>query len=185
MGRSKYLHHPEIHGKFLKRCMVWGLGLGITLQVINLLLNSALEQGMIKGNPVLFVTKALITSVSPLLLALGYVCGLTLLCLRPRWNNFLSFLAPAGRMTLTNYIMQSVLLWIVFYGSGLGMHLKIGPSITLLIALAFCCLQLAYSFYWLRYFKMGPLEWVWRYANTGKRPEWINSLKKNDKAWRV
>lgn len=171
MGRRNYLQHPEKHVKLLKRFIGWGLGLGFLVQAGNLLLNAGLEQGVIKGNPVLFLIKDLFSSIATLLVALGYVCLLSLLCLRPGWNRLLSFLAPAGRMTLTNYVMQSVLLWIIFYGSGFGLHLKIGPSITIFIALALCVLQLACSYYWLQYYKMGPLEWVWRYANTGKRPE--------------
>ena len=171
MGRRNYLQHPEKHLKLLKRFVGWGLGLGFMMQVGDFLMNAGLEQGVIKGNPVLFLVRDLFYNAATLLVALGYVCALALLCLRPGWNRLLSLLAPAGRMTLTNYVMQSVLLWIIFYGSGFGLYLKIGPSITIIIALGLCVLQLACSYYWLRHYKMGPLEWVWRYANTGKRPE--------------
>ncbi len=176
MGRCNYLQHPEKHTKTLKRFVGWGLGLGFLLQGSNLFLNSVLDNKWITGNMVLFIFKDLFVSISVLLISLGYVSTLTLLYLRPGWNRFLSILAPAGRMTLTNYVMQSVLLWIIFYGSGFGLYLKIGPSITIFIALALCGLQLTCSYYWLTYFKMGPLEWVWRYANTRKRPEFKKSV---------
>jgi uncharacterized protein len=120
---------------------------------------------------VFVLVKELLVNFAVLLIALGYVSALTLLSLRPGWNRFLSILAPAGRMTLTNYVMQSVLIWLIFYGSGLGLYMKIGPSISIFIALVLCTLQLACSWYWLQHYKMGPLEWVWRYANTGIRPE--------------
>jgi uncharacterized protein len=154
------------------------LGLGFFIQGGNILVNNALEQKILTGNQVFFYIKDMLLNVAVLLIALGYVSTLTLLCLRPGWNRFLSILAPAGRMTLTNYVMQSILIWILFYGSGLGLYMKIGPSITIIIAIALCALQLACSYYWLQYFKMGPLEWVWRYANTGNRPEFkIPTLK--------
>lgn len=174
MGRRNYFQHPEKHIKELKRFVAWGLGLGFLIQAGNLLVNIGLENKVISGSPILLLVKDLMLSFSVLLVALGYVCTLTLLCLRPGWNCFLSILAPAGRMTLTNYVMQSVLLWWFFNGSGLVFYLKIGPSVTILVALVFCAIQLACSYYWLQYFKMGPLEWVWRYANQGKKPLFRN-----------
>jgi len=176
MGRRNYLQHPEKHLKSLKQFVVWGLGLGFLIQGGNLFINSALENKWITGNMVIYVLKDFIVSISVLMVSLGYVSTLTLLCMRPGWNRFLSILAPAGRMSLTNYVMQSVLLWIIFNGSGFGLYLKIGPSITIFIALALCGLQLVCSNYWLKYFKMGPLEWVWRYVNSGKKPEFKKSI---------
>jgi uncharacterized protein len=170
MGRCNYLQHPEKYSKKLKQFVWWGLGLGFFIQGSILFLISALENNLITGNSVLYVCAEFISRISVLIISLGYVSILTLLFLRPGWKRFLSILAPAGRMTLTNYIMQSVFLWIIFYGSGFGLYLKIGPSITIFIALALCGVQLICSYYWLTYFKMGPLEWAWRYANTGKRP---------------
>lgn len=178
MGRRNYLQHPEKHVKLLKRFVGWGLGIGFLIQAGNILLNIGLEKGMVKGNMAFFLARDVVFSTAILCIALGYVSALALLCLRPGWNKVLSILAPAGRMTLTNYVMQSVLLWWFFNGSGLGYYLKIGPSYTILVALFFCALQLTCSYYWLRYFAMGPLEWIWRYANTGIRPPFIIKGKK-------
>lgn len=176
MGRRNYLQHPEKHKKVLKRFAMFGLGLGFFIQAGNLFFNLALENKWIIGNMPLLIFRDFIVSTSILLISLGYVSTITLLSLRPGWKRFLSILAPAGRMTLTNYVMQSVLLWIIFNGSGFGLYLKIGPSITILIALAICGLQLTFSYYWLNFFKMGPLEWIWRYVNSGKRPEFKKSV---------
>jgi uncharacterized protein len=176
MGRRNYLQNPEKHTKVLKQFVLWGLSLGFLFQGGNLLMNSALENKWITGNLTLFIFKDFLVSIAVLLISLGYVSLLTLLCMRPGWNRLLSILAPAGRMTLTNYVMQSVLLWIIFNGSGFGLYLKIGPSITIFIAFALCGLQLICSYYWLNYFKMGPLEWVYRYANTGKKPGFKKSV---------
>jgi uncharacterized protein len=171
MGRRNYLQQPQKHQKILKRFIAWGLILGFSIQGAILLINSGLENSTISPGNALFVTKDLFASIAVLLISLGYVSSLALLTHLKGWNRFLSILAPAGRMTLTNYVMQSVLIWAIFNGSGLGLYLKVGPSITFFIALALCGLQLGCSYYWLQYFRMGPLEWVWRYANTGKKPE--------------
>ena len=178
MGRRNYLQHPEKHSKVLKRFAMYGLGLGFLIQAGNLFFNLAVENKWISENVPLFIIRDFIVSIAILLIALGYVSIVSLLFLRPGWKRFLSVLAPAGRMTLTNYVMQSVLLWVIFNGSGFGLYLKIGPSITIFIALALCGLQLAFSNYWLNYFKMGPLEWIWRYVNSGKRPEFKKSVAK-------
>lgn len=176
VGRQNYLQNPEMHTKLLKRFVVWGLSIGFLIQGSNLLMNTALEHKWINGNIIIYAFKDFLVSIAVLLISLAYVSALTLLCLRPNWNRFLAILAPAGRMTLTNYIMQSVFLWVVFFGSGFGLYLKIGPSISIFIAIALCGLQLICSYYWLNYFKMGPLEWIWRYANSGRRPEFKKSV---------
>jgi uncharacterized protein len=171
MGRRNYLQHPEKHKKLLKRFIGWGLGVGFLIQIVKFFMGAAMESSNMMVNLALYTINDLLSNLAILMIALGYVSVLTLLCLRPAWNRFLSILAPAGCMTLTNYVMQSLLIWLIFYGSGLGLYMKIGPSITIFIALALCVLQLGFSCYWLKHFKMGPLEWVWRYANTGNRPE--------------
>ncbi|HSK11566.1 MAG TPA: hypothetical protein VK907_00045, partial [Phnomibacter sp.] len=59
MGRRNYLQHPEKHRMLLMRFIGWGLGLGFMLQILDLLLNAGLENGMIKGTPVLFMVREL------------------------------------------------------------------------------------------------------------------------------
>ena len=80
----------------------------------------------------------------------------------------LRFLAPVGRMALTNYIMQTVLCIIIFYGVGYGFGGDIGPSVFWPIALGIYILQIIYSNFWFRYFLYGPLEWIWRWLTYGK-----------------
>lgn len=67
-----------------------------------------------------------------------------------------------GRMSLTNYIMQSVIGVTLFYGFGLGLYRHTGATLCVLIALGIFTLQLAFSSWWLRGHRQGPLEWVWK-----------------------
>jgi uncharacterized protein len=97
-----------------------------------------------------------------------YLCGFILLYRLATLRNYLEIFVPVGKMTLTNYILQSVVAVLLFNGLGLGLLGKIGPSVILPIALVFFALQIAVSHLWLRYFLTGPLEWIWRMAVTGK-----------------
>lgn len=78
-----------------------------------------------------------------------------------------------GRMGLTNYIVQSVLGVLLFarFGSGLGQHL--GIFFAMLLCLSYTILQIAGSHYWLKTFRYGPFEWLWR---SGTYMKW-QSLK--------
>jgi uncharacterized protein len=112
------------------------------------------------------------TSVVPLCLA--YVSMICLRWERKKGQTRFRFLAPMGRMALTNYLMQTVIGISIYYGAGLGFGSTIGPSLFVPIGIAVYLLQVAYSHYWFRYFNYGPMEWLWRMTTYGK---WLR-LKK-------
>jgi uncharacterized protein len=78
-------------------------------------------------------------------------------------------LAPVGRMALTNYLMQTILCIIIFYGVGFGFGGTIGPSVFFPVAFGIYALQILYSNLWFKYFNYGPVEWLWRMLTYGKR----------------
>lgn len=71
-------------------------------------------------------------------------------------------IALMGRMSLTNYITQSVFLSIIFYGWGFGLFGQTKVTTLVLIALSVYVFQLLLNLVWFRYFKQGPLEKFWR-----------------------
>jgi len=71
-------------------------------------------------------------------------------------------LAAAGRMALTNYLAQSVIGSLVFYGYGLGYYGHLSRLEQQLVVVATWLLILAWSAVWLTYFRFGPVEWLWR-----------------------
>ncbi len=73
-------------------------------------------------------------------------------------------LAATGRMALTNYLMQTVICTTIFYGHGLGLYGYVERTGQLYIVLGIWLLQLVWSPLWLRYFRFGPAEWIWRSA---------------------
>jgi len=76
--------------------------------------------------------------------------------------------AAVGRMAFTNYIMQSVICTFIFYGFGLGLFASVERWGQLLIVFLVWLLQLVVSPVWLRYFRFGPLEWLWRSLTYGR-----------------
>ena len=77
-------------------------------------------------------------------------------------RRLLATLAPAGRMTLTLYIGQSILGVLLFYGYGLDLWDKVSNAEAVLWGIAAFAVQMAMAAWWFRRFRYGPLEWLWR-----------------------
>jgi uncharacterized protein len=105
-----------------------------------------------------------------LVLALGLLSGLVWLWHQPRWRPRLRPLTAVGRMGFTNYITQSVVCTWIFHGFGLGLYNRVGPLAGAMIGLTLFTLQIPLSLWWLRHFRFGPLEWVWRSLAYGRAP---------------
>ncbi|WP_223700743.1 DUF418 domain-containing protein [Sutcliffiella deserti] len=84
----------------------------------------------------------------------------------------LRILAPfkyVGKMSLTNYIFQSVVCTLLFYSYGFGLYGDFNPFNGLILVLAVFVAQILLSKWWLSHFHYGPLEWLWRIGTYGKR----------------
>lgn len=97
-------------------------------------------------------------------LTFGYVCGALLIigywpAIVPR----LSVFANAGRMAFTNYMVQIAALDLLFSGYAIGLG-KVRPVLGLVMALTLFTVEAAWSTWWLRRYKYGPFEWIWRSA---------------------
>ena len=108
--------------------------------------------------------------VAALPTALGMLSLVVLAWRRPRWRGALDRLAPAGRMALTHYLMQSLVASTLFYGYGLGQFGQWGPAMLLALAVVVFALQVLASHWWLARFRFGPVEWLWRWWTYGHRP---------------
>lgn len=90
----------------------------------------------------------------------GYVSWLAQL--RSRWPNILQWCRRAGRMSLTGYLGESILLSLIFCGYGLGWFGKLGAGAVMLIALAVWFAIDVFAQCWQRYLQYGPFEWLLR-----------------------
>jgi uncharacterized protein len=105
---------------------------------------------------------ALANPLGTILLALGYGAGIIGIANLKRGKSLLGWAAPLGRMAFTNYLAQSVILGWIFYGYGLGLFGRLGVTSALTIALAVYAGQVVFSAWWLRHYRYGPVEWLWR-----------------------
>lgn len=99
-----------------------------------------------------------------LLMSVGYASGLLLVLSTATGRVLSRILAPFGRMALTNYITQTVLLVLVHATLLRG---AVSPSASLLAATGVLLVQIPASTWWLSRYPQGPLEWVWRKATYG------------------
>jgi len=156
---SKRLEQPEQHQNFFN-VMCWGgLGLGLLLNISATFLTlhpaakTAIEISAV-GNTLFFYAQ--------LILCAGYI-GLFVKLVSKAWFiRMFSWLAPLGKMALTNYISHSIILSSIFYGYAGGMFGKIPRAEQMLIVVAIIFCQVLLCKLWLKYYQFGPLEWLWR-----------------------
>ena len=161
IGRKRMYAGLSERKSQLKKMFAYGMLIGLPLSVVY-------AWSAMFHHPLGLTMHSFLYFISVYLLGFAYVCGLCLLfvCL-PKLRIF-SILAAPGRMALTNYIGQSVIGMFLFYGIGMGYGAGIGLALTELIVLGVFLFQIIFSYVWLKFFRFGPLEWVWRMLTYGK-----------------
>lgn len=143
---------------FYKKMMLYGFGIGLILTSIGLYQNYqhnwSCEYSFFLGGVPLFL--------GGLPIALGYIGLIMFLCKGSFYNTLKKWLAPVGQMALTNYLMQSIIATFIFYGYGLGLFATVGRAEQLLYVLGIWIFQIIFSHWWLKQFRFGPFEWLWR-----------------------
>ncbi len=166
-GRTRIVQEAERRRAFLRRVMLWSFGIGIVCALVVSTLGPLLEP--FHPSPLGVLVSSAYGYQRPAMM-LFYACALLLLCLHPRWGRLLAPLRFTGRMPLTNYLMQSVICTLIFYGYGLGLYERVGPFLCLVLALVLFPLQVAWSVWWFGRFRFGPAEWLWRTLTYGVAP---------------
>lgn len=106
------------------------------------------------------------------LLSMSYAAAFLLAMRNRTLGRVGQWLAPAGRMALSNYLMQSVVCALLFTGWGLRLFAAVSPLQTVGIAVAIFAAQLPWSAWWLRHHAYGPVEWFLRALTIGALPPW-------------
>lgn len=100
--------------------------------------------------------------ISRTLRSLG-IFGLIMLMYKSGWFKWLFALTrPVGQMAFTNYLMQSFICGLFFYGIGFGMYGKLQRYEIYYVVAVVWIIEIIWSHIWLRYFRFGPMEWAWR-----------------------
>jgi uncharacterized protein len=168
VGRKEVFRNVEHYRPVLRRVAAVGISTGLAAGVALSIMNLTFPPSAMMARPGLALAAAIVSISSMLPLAAGYVAAVTLLMQRPAWARRFAVFAPVGRMALTNYLSQTVVLVILFNGYGGGLIGRTGPAFGLLVALTLFAVQIGWSAVWLTYFRFGPMEWLWRSLTYGK-----------------
>jgi uncharacterized protein len=97
------------------------------------------------------------------------VSGFVLLFQIQFFHRILKEFSPIGRMSLSNYIIQSIIGSFIYYGFGLGLYKYTGATYCILIGIVLAVLQGFFSAWWMKGHRQGPLETIWHYLTWIKR----------------
>jgi len=152
------MEEPAKHLAFFRKLALYGLPVGIGLGVLTGFIAMSHTPGDRYDG--WGIARGLVL-LGNLPACLGYV-GLVVTMLHSRTAlSRIRVLAPLGRMALTNYLMQSLICMIFFYGFALGHWGLPRAQQVLFVAVVFAA-QIAFSHWWLARFRYGPMEWLWR-----------------------
>ncbi len=164
MGRRRFFKDIPAHRKVLTRALVGGLCLGVFIYLVRETLFTSWPYsgpGFIRQ-----LTFGLLWSAHAWCTAIFYAALLMLLALSSSWQRWLAPLAAVGRMALTNYLLQAIIIVPLCAGSGL--FGRFTPTLGVILALAVWSIQVPASIWWLKRFRYGPFEWIWRSLTYGR-----------------
>lgn len=116
-------------------------------------------------------------TVSRTFRALGIFGFLILLYRSGLFKWLFALMRPVGQMAFTNYLTQSLLCGIIFYGVGFGWYGKMQRYEVYLVVGAIWLLQITWSHVWLRFFRFGPFEWAWRSLTYWKKQPMLRETR--------
>ena len=161
--RSGVFTQPAARSRWLAMSgIAFAIGLPLALWQTNVMLATDFH-------PVDVTASKLSYDVRRLAMALGYLGLILWFAQATAGAAIRRALAAAGRMALTNYLAQSILCALVFYGFGLGLYGRLTGYQLYGVVLAIWTVELAWSTWWLGRYRIGPFEWVWRSLTYGRR----------------
>jgi uncharacterized protein len=158
-GRPQIFQNLEANRPLFRKLLVWGLIVGLIGNAIY----ATLIMSVSRFEPSWALLLATISQgIGAPMLCLAYISAFALLTGIPLWHQRLKVLAPVGQMALTNYLFQSILCTLIFYGYGLGLFGKVGTALGIALTIVIYLLQIPVSHWWMKRFRYGPAEWLWR-----------------------
>lgn len=170
----------DVTKHLIKIKKIWWISLLVSIPLVSLLALykvDVINVGVYQQNAI-----ALFTSLSGFSLCFFYISSLTLLLRREFWQKLLRPLGFTGQMALTNYLLQTILSVGIFLG--LNYYGKVSLAGGTLICLAIYAGQTLLSYFWLKKYRFGPFEWLWRtltygYVQPMKKEETVKGLNED------
>ncbi|MBB5174482.1 DUF418 domain-containing protein [Texcoconibacillus texcoconensis] len=166
VAKSGILYNLSSYTGWIHRVWKWTLFVGVTFTTVWFVL----KQGWLLNDSVVQPALVeLIASINGLVICLFYITSFVKLSRIQRMQKLLSPLSYVGRMALTNYLMQTAICIMIFNGFGFGLYGSVGPALGIVFTVMIYLFQVIFSYFWLRFFRYGPLEWIWRMLTYQKK----------------
>ena len=166
VGKRRIFQQIDRHLSLVRWVMWIGLAVGAILNGI--FISTNVWPTWVPQAYRMFVAVGSRTIGAPALM-LFYVSAIILLTRKESWYQRLAPLANLGRSALSNYLLQSVICSLIFYGYGLGLYGEVSPAWGLVLTLVIYYAQVQLSEWWLDRYQFGPMEWLWRTLTYGRR----------------
>ena len=163
LGRLNHFEQTAASRTFWRKALIISFIAAIPLYILKTYIPPMLDNPTIATHYNVAIARIMNVATTTFLVSLFLICWFG----RGDGFRLQRMLIPYGRMSLTNYICQSIIGVAVFYHCGLGLYDKTGATACIAIAFAIVGLQLIFSREWLKKHKQGPLEYIW------KRLTWI------------
>jgi uncharacterized protein len=165
-GRRRWVQRvPELMPQ-IRRLTVWSLGIGL---LCGAAFTVIFELNREPGPSLVKTLGGLCYSLSRLALMVFYILVIVRVAQTAAGRRWFAPFEAAGRMPLTNYLMQTAICITLFNGWGFGLWLKVGPAAGLALALfIFFAVQVPWSVWWLRRHARGPVEALWSRVTYGR-----------------
>lgn len=171
---GSYLYHKEFFtkGALKTKNLLTFLIIGIVFTTITINMKGSVASFSRDWNNVLY---RVLHEFGQIGLSLSYICILAKFVERFTNSKVVEWLKNYGRMSLTSYVGHTVMGILVFYPViAFGYFGKLTLETIYYVAWIILVIQIAFSTIWFKYFKFGPVEWLWRCASYGK---WFPILK--------
>ncbi|MGH1046728.1 DUF418 domain-containing protein [Bacillus mycoides] len=165
VGKKGWLFEVDQHIPAVKK--IW-LITGIFSFTIKIL-------AMFLKHPILIMLQ---DSLTPVIMTFFYGSTIILLFHYKKVARLLTYMANMGKMSVSNYLAQSIIATTIFYAYGFGLYGKIGYFFGILLTIGIYTIQLFVSTYWPQKYRMGPVEYVWRLGTYLEKPRFKKDLDK-------
>ena len=162
-GRRRILENLQEHLPLVRKVLRWGFALGLVCTGASVLASEFAPPGVLVN-----ILGDMLWRVGAPALSFFYASAILLLFQQTAWQRRLAPLAAVGRTALSNYLLQSVTCTTIFYSYGFGLYGRIGQPAGVALTFLIFAVQIPLSAWWLRHFRFGPVEWLWRTLTYGK-----------------
>ncbi|WP_343707094.1 DUF418 domain-containing protein [Flavobacterium sp.] len=155
-GKKELFFSSEVNFAFWRKILRYGLLILTILLIFRMNVYFLFENKTLADSLMLIAT-----SWANFIFTFVLISLFVLFYAKEKMYKILTKLVPYGKMSLTNYILQSILGSVLFYEYGFGLFKYTGATFSLLIGIVLFLIQLQFSNWWLKKYKQGPLEFIW------------------------